>query len=284
MGGVFNRLLSSVDLIGVASGNYIGAAAETAIGQAYSLLNTEMSVEERRALTRNTDHLKRYPNDSRNSTIVKEIEKLEKKKTAALVRKQLDHSKQAAQKGDIDKAMFYAEIASYLDGQSQIAQAELQKLSKSYLQRSEQQNQGLSVQAEKLASPEQQEDIEELLLALSLRDQQQVARQAASLEKKYGGKPLADSARDALSVALEMQGRHEEAQKMIERLADSAKPRVQSSRHLPGGAQRTPRRIGEVCPSGRRFAEEEPDLCRRRRRRSRSGRSCHSRCRQCHDG
>ena len=228
MGGVFNRLLSSVDLIGVASGNYIGAAAETAIGQAYSLLNTEMSVEERRALTRNTDHLKRYPNDSRNSTIVKEIEKLEKKKTAALVRKQLDHSKQAAQKGDIDKALFYAEIASYLDGQSQIAQAELQKLSKSYLQRSEQQNQGLSVQAEKLASPEQQEDIEELLLALSLRDQQQVARQAASLEKKYGGKPLADSARDALSVALEMQGRHEEAQKMIERLADSAKtPGVQ---------------------------------------------------------
>jgi hypothetical protein len=228
LGGVFNRLLSSVDLVGVASGNYIGAAAETAIGQAYSLLNSDMSVEERRALARHMDHLKRYPNDPRNSKIVKEIEALEKKKTAALIRKQLDHSKQAAQKGDIDKALFYAEVASYLDGRSKIAQVELQKLSKSYLQQMERQNHGLSAQAEKAASAEQQDDVEELLQALSLRNQQQIAEQAANLEKKYAGKPLAESARDAQSVALEMQGRHEEAKKIIERLASSAKtPAVQ---------------------------------------------------------
>jgi hypothetical protein len=228
LGGVFNRLLSSVDLVGVASGNYIGAAAETAIGQAYSLLNSEMSVEERRALARHMDHLKRYPNDPRNSKIVKEIEALAKKKTAALIRKQLDHSKQAAQKGDIDKALFYAEVASYLDGRSKIAQVELQKLSKSYLQQMERQNHGLSAQAEKAASAEQQDDVEELLQALSLRNQQQIAEQAANLEKKYAGKPLAESARDAQSVALEMQGRHEEAKKIIERLASSAKtPAVQ---------------------------------------------------------
>ena len=223
LGGVFNRLLSSVDLVGVASGNYVGAVAETAIGQAYSLLNTEMSVEERRALARHMDHLKRYPNDPRNSKIVKEIEELEKKKTAALIRKQLDHSKQAAQKGDTDKALFYAEIASYLDPQSKAAQAELQKLSKSYLQQMEQQNHGLSAQVEKAASPEQQEDVEELLWALSLRDQQKIAEQAANLEKKYAGRPLAESARDASSVALEMQGRHDEAKKIIEQLASSAK-------------------------------------------------------------
>jgi hypothetical protein len=223
LGGVFNRLLSSVDLVGVASGNYVGAAAETAIGQAYSLLNSEMSVEERRALARHMDHLKRYPNDPRNGKIVKEIEELEKKKTAALIRKQLDHSKQAAQKGDTDKALFYAEIASYLDGRSKTAQAELQKLSKFYLQQMERQNHGLSAQVEKAASAEQQEDVEELLRALSLRDQQKIAEQAANLEKKYAGRPLAESARDALSVALEMQGRHDEAKKIIERLASSAK-------------------------------------------------------------
>jgi hypothetical protein len=227
-GGVFNRLLSSVDLVGVASGNYIGAAAETAIGQVYSLLSSEMSVEERRALVRHMDHLKRYPNDPRNAKIIKEIEELEKKKTSALVRKQLNHSKQAAQKGDSDQALFYAEIASYLDGRSKIAQAELQKLSKSYLKQIEQQNKGLSAQAEKLSPPEQQKDVEELLHALSLRDQQQIAEQAAALEKKYAGKPLAEAARDASSVALEMQGRHEEAKKIIERLARSARtPEVQ---------------------------------------------------------
>ena len=223
LGGVFNRLLSSVDLVGVASGNYVGAAAETAIGQAYSLLNSEMSVEERRALARHMDHLKRYPNNPRNGKIVKEIEELEKKKTAALIRKQLDHSKQAAQKGDTDKALFYAEIASYLDGRSKTAQAELQRLSKFYLYQMERQNHGLSAQVEKAASAEQQEDVEELLRALSLRDQQKIAEQAANLEKKYAGRALAESARDALSVALEMQGRHDEAKKIIERLASSAK-------------------------------------------------------------
>ena len=223
LGGVFNRLLSSVDLVGVASGNYVGAAAETAIGQAYSLLNSEMSVEERRALARHMDHLKRYPNNPRNGKIVKEIEELEKKKTAALIRKQLDHSKQAAQKGDTDKALFYAEIASYLDGRSKTAQAELQRLSKFYLHQMERQNHGLSAQVEKAASAEQQEDVQELLRALSLRDQQKIAEQAANLEKKYAGRALAESARDALSVALEMQGRHDEAKKIIERLASSAK-------------------------------------------------------------
>ena len=222
-GGIFNRLLSSVDLVGVASGNYLGAAAETAVGQVYSLLSSEMSVEERRALARHIDHLKRYPNDPRNSKIIKEIEELERKKTAALVRKQLDHSKQAAKKGDKDKALFYAEIASYLDSESKIAQAELQKLSKSYLELIEQQNKGLSAQVEKSSPPEQHDDVEQLLHALSLRDQQQIAEQATTLEKKYAGKRMADAARDAASVALEMQGRHEEAKKIVEHLARSAK-------------------------------------------------------------
>ncbi|HVO91233.1 MAG TPA: hypothetical protein VMT22_00240, partial [Terriglobales bacterium] len=51
-GGMANRLLSSVDLVGIASGNYVGAAAETAIGQLYALLDRDMPIEERRALAR----------------------------------------------------------------------------------------------------------------------------------------------------------------------------------------------------------------------------------------
>ncbi len=120
-------MLSSVDLAGVASGNYIGAAAETVISQVYALTDRDMAIEERRALARHLDHLKRFPNDPRNGKILKEIEEIEKKKTTTLIRKQLDQSKQAAQKGDSDKALFYAEIASYFDPQSKTAQAELQK-------------------------------------------------------------------------------------------------------------------------------------------------------------
>jgi hypothetical protein len=43
-GGVLNRMLSSVDLVGVASGNYIGAA-ETVISHSTALADRDMSIE-----------------------------------------------------------------------------------------------------------------------------------------------------------------------------------------------------------------------------------------------
>jgi len=73
-GGFLNRMLSSVDLAGVASGNYIGAAAETVISQLYALADRDMAIEERRALARHLDHLKRFPNDPRNAEILRQVE------------------------------------------------------------------------------------------------------------------------------------------------------------------------------------------------------------------
>ncbi|MBM4298056.1 MAG: hypothetical protein FJ143_09985, partial [Deltaproteobacteria bacterium] len=86
-GGVLNRMLSSVDLVSVASGNYIGAAAETVISQLYALADKDMRMEERRALARDLAHLKRYPNDPRNREILKRIDASEKTKRGVLVRK-----------------------------------------------------------------------------------------------------------------------------------------------------------------------------------------------------
>lgn len=222
VGGLTNRLLSSVDLVGVASGNYVGAVAETAVGQIYALVGSEMPVEERRALARHLDHLKRYPDDPRNDKIVEEIKELERKRTKALVRKHIEHSSQAVKSGDLHKALFHAEMASYLDTEFKPAQEQLQKTSQLYQERIEQQNRGVSALPEAAAPAEQEEDTRALLQALSLRDSQQIAQQAAELEKKYAGKPLADAARDASSVALEMQGRHEEGKQIVEQLARSA--------------------------------------------------------------
>ena len=78
-GGIVNRMLSSVDLAGVASGNYIGAA-ETVISQLYALADRDMAIEERRALARHLDHLKRFPNDPRNAEILRQVEGIEGKK------------------------------------------------------------------------------------------------------------------------------------------------------------------------------------------------------------
>ena len=108
-------MLSSVDLIGVASGNYIGAVAETAVSQLYGLMDRDMSIEERRALARDLDHLKRFPDDPRNGAIKKQAEHLDKKKKAALVRKQIDKAKEAFAKKDLDRALFHLDLAAFID-------------------------------------------------------------------------------------------------------------------------------------------------------------------------
>ncbi len=203
-GGMMNRLISSVDLVGVASGNYIGAVAETTISQLYALMDRDMPIEERRALARNLDHLKRFPDDPRNAAIMKEVETLDKKKKSALIRKQIEKAKEALAKGDFDKALFHSDVAGFLDRQSKDTDDIRAQATKSLQQLEEAKKTSLTALPEPKSSAEQQGDIKQLLQALTLRDSNQIQRLAIDLEKKYTGKPLADAARDAEAVALEM--------------------------------------------------------------------------------
>ena len=114
-GGLANRMLGSVDLVGVASGNYIGAAAETTVAQIYSLMDRDMPIEERRALARDLDHLKRFPDDPRNAAIRKQVAALKKKKQSALTRKQAAQAKKALGEGDPERALFHLELAAFID-------------------------------------------------------------------------------------------------------------------------------------------------------------------------
>jgi hypothetical protein len=221
-GGMLNRLVSSVDLVGVASGNYIGAAAETTISQIYALMDRDMPIEERRALARNLDHLKRFPDDPRNAKIMKEVETLEKKKKSALIRKQIDKAKDALNKSDFDKALFHSDIASFLDPQSKDADDIRAEAKKSLHHLEEARKKSLTALSEPRSSGEQQTDVKQLLQALSLRDSNQIQRLAIDMEKKYKGKPLADAARDAEAVALEMKGWREAAKKAVEQMARSS--------------------------------------------------------------
>lgn len=220
-GGLANRLLSSVDLVGIATGNYIGAAAETALSQLYALMDRDMSAEERRALARNLDHLKRFPDDPGNAAIVKEVEKLDKKKRDALVRKQLERAQQATGKGEFERAIFHTELALFLDPKSADVDAVRQQAEKSLRQRGDAQKQSLLARMEAKVSAEQQADVNRLLHALTLRDSNQIQRVAVELDKKYQGKPLGDAARDAEAVGLEIKGWHEAAKKALEELAKS---------------------------------------------------------------
>ncbi len=221
-GGMANRLLSSVDLMAVASGNFIGAAAETTVSQLYALLERDMPAEERRALARNLDHLKRFPDDPRNVAISKEIESLDKKKRNALVRKQLDKANEALAKRDFDRARFHAEMASFIDGQSKDAESVRQQAQNGLQQVAVARKPSFTAAIESQASDDQRTDVGRLLEALSLRDSNQIQGLAVELDKKYQGKPLADAARDAEAVGLEIRGWHEAAKKAIAEIVRSS--------------------------------------------------------------
>ncbi|MET0503357.1 MAG: hypothetical protein ABW172_17700, partial [Candidatus Binatia bacterium] len=221
-GGVVNRMLSSVDLVGIASGNYIGAAAETVIMQLYAIMDRDMSIEERRALARHLDHLKRFPNDPRNANILKQAEGIEEKKKSVLVKKQLVRGDEALGKGDIETALFYYEMASFIDPQSKSAERSLQKATALYQEQQASKKTALSAGSRGVPSRDQEDDLKELLSALSLRDPEQTERHAADLATKHQGKPLGDAALDTGAVALEMRGQHEAAKRVIDQLARSS--------------------------------------------------------------
>ncbi|HSF59331.1 MAG TPA: hypothetical protein VLD83_14760 [Candidatus Binatia bacterium] len=222
-GGLFNRMLGSVDLAGVASGNYIGAAAETVIAQVYALADRDMSIEERRALARHLEHLKRFPNDPRNAEILRQVEGIEGKKKNILVKKQLARGDEALGKGEFDRALFYYEMASFIDPQSQAAERALQKATALYQEQQEARNKGLASGPEGAFPGDQERDMRQLLSALSLRDPALIERHAVDLGKKHSGKPLEDAALDTEAVALEIKGQHEAAKKILDQLARSSK-------------------------------------------------------------
>jgi hypothetical protein len=222
-GGVLNRMLSSVDLVGVASGNYIGAAAETVINQLYALADRDMSIEERRALARDLEHLKRFPNDPRNAEVLKQVQGIEEKKKSVLIKKQLAKGDEALAKGELEKALFYYEMASFIDPKSKTANKAWQKANQLHQEEQEARKKGLASGSKGSLPTDQERDIGDLLSALTLRDPTLIERYSIDVEKRHHGNPLGDAALDAESVALELRGQHEVAKKIIDQLARSSK-------------------------------------------------------------
>jgi hypothetical protein len=222
-GGVLNRMLTSVDLVGVASGNYIGAAAETVVNQLYALADRDMSIEERRALARDLEHLKRFPDDPRNAEILKQVQGIEEKKKSVLVKKQLAKGDEALAKGELDRARFYYEVASFLDPESKTVRSAFEKATQLQQEQQDARKKGLVAASQGSLPGNQEQEVADLLSALSLRDPTLIERYSIDVEKKNHGQALGDAALDTESVALEIKGHHEAAKKIIDQLARSSK-------------------------------------------------------------
>jgi len=232
-GGRLNRLLRSVDLMTILSGSYVGAAVDTTMSQLVGGNALEMSVEERKALTLFKEHLKRYPDDPNNENVEKVVETLEKLKKRILVQQQVDMAEEAIEKGEQDKALFHYEIAAVIDPDSSEVKNGLEKLEAKIHEQEKAREKALTVSLDQPSeSTDQEEDqyLSELLYALTLKDQNQIKTYAAALKKKHKGKRLAQSAKDASAVALEIRGEHERAKKILQEIADSSDSPHESAR------------------------------------------------------
>ena len=221
-GAVLNRMLTSVDLANIVTGNYVGAAVDSTMQQLVALGSSDMPIEERRALALLREHLRRYPDDPKNLEVRKLIEALEKKQKRAVAQRQIDKAKEAIEKKEPTKAEFYYEMAGLINPQSREAEAGLEELRKRSQAQAEENKKSLESappSPQRSAGAPENRELGELLYALTLRDQQKIQAQAKALEKTFRGKPAAESARDAAAVALEIQGRHEEAKKLVQQVA-----------------------------------------------------------------
>ena len=224
-GAMFNRLLSSVDLVSILSGSYIGAAVDSTMIQFLEAGSTEMSIEERKALTLYLKHLKRYPDDPENERVQKQVEALEKRKKQVLVEKHIEKAEEAIEKNELSRAAFHYDIAAFIDPLTRDRDG-LEELKNRMRQEEEERKRGLSVATDELHKTTEQaeeQDISGLLYALTLRDQEQIEAQAKILEEKHPRKRVADSAKDASAVALEIEGQHEEAKKILDQIVRSSK-------------------------------------------------------------
>ncbi len=222
-GGIFNRLLSSVNVANVMTGNYTSAAVESAVQQLMAFSTNDMSIEERRALALLNEHLRRYPDDPRNPEVRKRIAELEKKKRTVLAQKQVNKAEEALGKKDFEKAEFYYQVAAALDPLSKAAEAGVDRMSQRAKTEEQETKKALQIARPPARAqlPENRE-IAGLLYALTLRDDERIRAEADQLEKKFRNAPQAEVARDARSVALEITGNHEDAKKLLQQVARSS--------------------------------------------------------------
>ena len=224
-GAVVNRLLSSVDLLTIVSGSYVGAAVDSTISQLLTIGQPKMSIEERKALALYRSYLKRYPESPQSEQIQKQIEALEKRKQTVVVQKRLEKAEEAVGKGELSRAEFQYEMAALIDPQSSQVKKGLEKLRERIRQQEQSRQRALSVSNEgtsRVVEPEDQRAFNELLHALAVREPGRIEAVAKAVEENNRGRPLGDSAKDALAVAAEIKGQHEEAKKILKEIARSS--------------------------------------------------------------
>ena len=223
MGRSRNRLLSSVDLISLLSGSYLGAAVDTTVSGLLSINDSTMTLEERKALGLYQQYLERYPDGAQRETIQTLVDTLREKKKQILTREQIKRATEARENGNLDEAEFHYNVAHFLDPSLEEPKKEREALERQR-QRASEKRDAAAPSAKFLAlGPDPDgEEIQGLLRALVLRDPGRIEMEATTLREQYRGSPLAAGARDSQAVAFEIRGLHEKAKEVLRKMADDS--------------------------------------------------------------
>jgi len=234
-GSFVNQFLKSVDIVNILSGSYATAAADATLSQLASLRSKEMPFEERKALDLYLQYLKRYPNDTHREEVEKIVEDLQKKKKKALTQQHIKEAEEALDQGELTRAELHYEMAVLIDPESKKAKKGFDKLKERMKKEGDERQKSFSLPDKRIQSnriPIHDAQLINLLYALALRNPKSIEAYAKAIEKRYPGSSIGESAREARVVALEIQGKHEAAKKMLKKIARSSKSPEQRKRAM----------------------------------------------------
>ncbi len=219
---LLNRLLASVDLIGLASGSHVTAAVETAFTEVQRTRAPRMPEAERKALALYKRFVDRFPDDPQSPEVAAKVAALEADRKQLWIHGHVKRAGQALDRERLEEAAFHAELADAVDPDAGSVRERLAEIASARAARRETRRRQLAAAATDSlanAAPPQSRDIRALLHALVKGDAAAAEEQARAMERRYAGAPLGTLAKDARAVAQEMSGRHAEAKRTLGEIA-----------------------------------------------------------------
>ncbi len=223
--GFLNRLLGAMDIFRLASGSYAAAAFETAYAEMRRTQTPYMPETERKALVLYERFLDRFPDHPGSAEAAETAAVLRTKKRDAWIHRQLEQADKALDEGRVEEAELHVRLAAVADAEAEDVVERFREVEAARETERENRRELLSVaEGDNLsgATPEQRTEIQALLYALVRRDPAKTEKQASVMADRYADEPLGALAKDSRAVALELDGRHEDAKRMLTEIARSA--------------------------------------------------------------
>lgn len=182
----------------------------------------QINPRERKALHLYDTFLRKWPQSEEAATVEARAEKLRRKMDQYLFQRDLQRAQEALKEGDPRQSLYYSRKALALRPESKEARqgfktgAEKEK----FLQESLRQSEAVSGKGIELQQPpEVQREYEEILYALTARDEKRLKELSERFSQKHGDNPLADEAKEALALAYQWEGNPQRSRQVLKSLA-----------------------------------------------------------------